>query len=187
MGFPAGSGFYAAASAAKRPALFSLPFFGALPEDFAGRAKVQGCTRSWEVHAMALWLFKEEPDHYNFSDLEREGETTWSGVSNALARKNLRQVKEGDRILYYHTGKEKAVVGEMKAVSGPLPDPEDAKGVAIKVQPVKRWGQPVTLEQIKKDKGLATWDLVRLPRLSVMPVTEVQWRRVEALSRASGK
>lgn len=138
---------------------------------------------------MALWLFKEEPDHYNFSDLEREGEAIWDGVSNALARKNLRQVKEGDRILYYHTGKEKAVVGEMKAVSGPVPDPEaeDDKGVAIKVQPVKRWSQPVTLERIKNDPNLASWDLVRLPRLSVMPVTEVQWRRVEALSRSSGK
>lgn len=133
---------------------------------------------------MALWLFKEEPDHYSFSDLERDGSTLWDGVTNNLARKNLRSVEAGDRIWFYHTGKEKAVVGEMKAVSGPLPDPtaDDARGVAIKVKASRRLPQPVSLEQIKNDKALAGWDLVRLPRLSVMPVTKAQWHRVEELA-----
>lgn len=134
---------------------------------------------------MACWLFKEEPDHYNFADLEREGTTLWDGVTNAQARLNLRKVKRGDRILYYHTGKEKAVVGEMKAAGNPMHDPHDAdpKAVVVQVQAVRRWANPVTLKQIKEDSELIHWDLVRNSRLSVMPVTEAQWRRVEELSR----
>lgn len=133
---------------------------------------------------MAFWLFKEEPDHYSYADLERDRTTLWDGVTNNLARKNLRAVQAGDRIWYYHTGKEKAVIGEMKALSGPLPDPAepDPKAVVIKVRAVRRLPQPVSLERIKKDRLLADWDLVRLPRLSVMPVTAVQWRRVQELA-----
>lgn len=134
---------------------------------------------------MALWLFKEEPDHYSYADLERDGSTLWDGVDNNLARKHLRQVKKGDRILYYHTGKEKAVVAEMRAAADAMPDPasEDPKAVVVKVEPVKRFRQPVPLEAIKKDRRLQGWDLVRLPRLSVMPVTESQWKRIEELGQ----
>jgi len=134
---------------------------------------------------MARWLFKEEPDHYNYADLERDGTTVWNGVTNAQARLNLRKVKRGERILYYHTGKEKAVVGEMKAVGNAMQDPEDAdpKAVVVKVEAVRRWPRPVTLKEIREDPELAQWDLVRNSRLSVMPVTEAQWRRVEQLSR----
>ena len=133
---------------------------------------------------MGYWLFKEEPDHYSFEDLERDGSAVWEGVSNALARQNLRKVKRGERILYYHTGKEKAVVGEMKALSDSMPDPKDAdpKAVVVKVQAVRRWLRPVTLKRIKADPELADWDLVRLSRLSVVPVSEAQWRRVHELS-----
>jgi len=129
---------------------------------------------------MSYWLFKEEPDHYSFADLERDGETVWSGVANALARSNLRKIKPGDRILYYHTGKEKAVVGEMKAVGDPMADPKDAdpKAVVVKVQPVRRWPRPVTLKRIKEEPELASWELVRISRLSVMPVTHAQCHRV---------
>jgi predicted RNA-binding protein with PUA-like domain len=134
---------------------------------------------------MAFWLFKEEPDHYSFAELERDGTTLWDGVSNNLARQNLRKVQAGDRILYYHTGKEKAVVGEMKALSGPLPDPNetDAKAVVVKVQAVRRWPLAISLAQIKADAELADWELVRLPRLSVVPVSARQWHRMEELSR----
>jgi predicted RNA-binding protein with PUA-like domain len=134
---------------------------------------------------MARWLFKEEPEHYSFADLERDGSAVWDGVSNALARKNLRQVKKGDRIFYYHTGKEKAVVGEMVAVSDGMADPDadDAAAVVVKVKPVQKLRSPVSLQQIKKDAAFAGWELVRLPRLSVMPVSEDQWRRIEELSR----
>jgi predicted RNA-binding protein with PUA-like domain len=134
---------------------------------------------------MGRWLFKEEPSHYNFADLEREGRAVWDGVTNALALQNLRKVRPGDRVLYYHSGKEKAVVGEMEVVAGPQPDPKagDEKQVVVTVRPVRRLQQAVTLRRIKEDPALASWELVRLPRLSVMPVTEAQWRRVEELSR----
>jgi predicted RNA-binding protein with PUA-like domain len=134
---------------------------------------------------MADWLFKEEPSCYSFADLEKDGSTVWDGITNNLARKNLRQVKKGDRILYYHTGKEKAVVGVMQASSDAGPDPKnkDTKAVIVKVEPLRRLPVPVTLEQIKADKSLAGWDLVRLSRLSVMPVNSEQWQRVEELSR----
>jgi predicted RNA-binding protein with PUA-like domain len=107
-------------------------------------------------------------------------------VSNNLARQNLRKVRAGDRIFYYHTGKEKAVVAEMRATSGPTADPgsDDPRAVAIEVRPVRRLHHPVSLARIKEDPELADWDLVRLPRLSVVPVTESQWRQVKALSRA---
>jgi len=130
------------------------------------------------------WLFKEEPEHYNFADLERDGEAWWDGVTNNLARKNLRTVQPGDRVLYYHTGKERAVVGEMCVLDGPKADPDsdDPKAVAVKVKAVRRWPRPVTLEQIKKDRTFDGWDLLRLPRLSIVPVSSKQWQRLEELA-----
>jgi predicted RNA-binding protein with PUA-like domain len=129
------------------------------------------------------WLFKEEPEHYSYADLERDGNTLWSGVSNPLALKHLREVRRGDRVLYYHTGKERAIVGEMRVVEGATHDPEkdDPRAVVVNVEPAGRWTKPLTLERIKKDKALAGWELVRLPRLSVMPVTREQWQRLEEL------
>jgi predicted RNA-binding protein with PUA-like domain len=134
---------------------------------------------------MGLWLFKEEPDHYSFADLRRDGTTRWDGVTNNLARQNLRRVRRGDRILYYHTGKEKAVVGQAVAVGNPGPDPDsdDLKAVVVQVRAVRQLPHPVSLARIKRDPALASWDLVRLPRLSVVAVTEEQWQRVEELSR----
>ncbi len=135
---------------------------------------------------MAHWLFKEEPNPYGFADLERDGSTLWNGVTNNLARQNLRKVRRGDRIFFYHTGKEKAVVGEMSAVSGSVPDPDsnDAAGVAVQVKAERRLLRPVSLAQVKDDPAFAGWDLVRLPRLSVMPVNELQWRRIMELGNA---
>jgi predicted RNA-binding protein with PUA-like domain len=132
---------------------------------------------------MAGWLFKEEPTHFNYADLQREGRTVWDGVSNALARKNLRQIRKGDRAFFYHTGKEKAIVGEMRVVSDPRTDADadDPKEVLVEVEAVRSLPHPVSLARIKSDPLLAGWDLVRLPRLSVVPVTEEQWRRIEEL------
>lgn len=137
---------------------------------------------------MARWLFKEEPDHYSYADLVREKKVTWAGVNNALARKHLRQVQIGDRVFFYHTGKEKAIVGEMRVVGGPAADPasDDPNAVVVEVEPIRALNRPVTLAEIKADETLANWELARLPRLSVMPVTEAQWRRVEELGRADG-
>jgi predicted RNA-binding protein with PUA-like domain len=134
---------------------------------------------------MGYWLIKEEPEHYNFADLERDRTTLWDGVTNNLARQNLRRIQRGDRLLYYHTGKEKAVVGEAAAISGPLPQPgsDDPKAVVIKVKAVRRLPHPVSLARIKSDPDLTGWDLVRLPRLSVLPVSEGQWRKIEEFSR----
>jgi len=94
-------------------------------------------------------------------------------------------VKLGDRVLYYHTGKEKAVVGEMEVVQGPMPEQApgaDAKAVVVQVRPVKRRLRPVTLTQIKHEPLLASWELVRIPRLSVMAVSPAQWQHLEELA-----
>lgn len=133
---------------------------------------------------MAFWLFKEEPDTYSFADLEKDGSTTWGGVTNALAQKHLRAVKKGDRVFFYHTGDEKAVVGIMEVSADPKPDPDDAAGkrVVVAVTPVKRLKTPVTLAAIKAEKAFAGWELIRIARLSVMPVPAEVWAKVEQMS-----
>lgn len=133
---------------------------------------------------MARWLFKEEPTHYSFGQLQREGRAVWDGVRNALARQHLRQVRKGDRVFFYHTGNEKAIVGEMRVVRNPWTDAQadDPKEVLVEVEAVRLLPHPVSLTRIKADSLLAGWDLVRLPRLSVMPVSDDQWRRIEELS-----
>jgi predicted RNA-binding protein with PUA-like domain len=136
---------------------------------------------------MAYWLFKEEPDHYSLEDLFRDKRTTWAGVENNLALKHLRSVQKGDRVLYYHTGKEKAVVGVMEVVKGPYPDPErdDDRLVVVDVKPISRFDRPVSLAEIKADPKFADFALVRISRLSVMPVTDKQWSEIERLSKQS--
>ena len=136
---------------------------------------------------MQRWLFKSEPGSYSISDLKRDGRTTWSGVSNALARIHLRSISRGDQILFYHTGSVKAVVGVMEAIGGPKRDSEsdDPKAVAVEVQFSQAFATAVTLQKIKKDRAFADWDLVRKPRLSVMPVNEKQWKRVGQLAGGS--
>ena len=131
------------------------------------------------------WLIKEEPSHYSFSDLLQDGRTSWTGVRNAVAQKHLRSMREGDRIFFYHTGDVKAVVGVAKAASSPYPDPTDTTGkmYAVDVIPVKELRSPVTLSAVKADKGFAAFPLVRVSRLSVMPVTDDEWQRIESMSR----
>ena len=123
------------------------------------------------------WLFKEEPSNYNFDALVKDKKTVWSGVRNPVAQRNLRSVKKGDRIFYYHTGDEKSVVGIAKASSDAYPDPADKTGKAhvVDLAPVKKLKQPVTLASIKADKRFAKFQLTYLPRLSVMPVTDDEW------------
>jgi predicted RNA-binding protein with PUA-like domain len=136
----------------------------------------------WRV-AMAYWLFKEEPGTYSYADLEREGSTTWSGVTNALAQKHLRAIKKGDNVFFYHTGDEKAVIGEMEVTADPTPDPDDPTGkrVVVTVKPARKLKAPVTLAAIKADKAFAEWELVRITRLSVMPVPEKIWKKIEKM------
>jgi len=131
------------------------------------------------------WLFKEEPTHYSYDDLVRDGKTSWTGVRNPVAQKNLRAVEKGDRIFFYHTGNEKAVVGIAKAAAASYPDPADKEGklYAVDVVPVRKLTHPVTLAAVKADKSFATFALTRVPLLSVMAVTDDQWDRIEAMSR----
>jgi predicted RNA-binding protein with PUA-like domain len=131
------------------------------------------------------WLVKEEPTHYGFDAFVKDRNAVWSGVRNALAQKHLREIKKGDRVLYYHTGDEKAVVGIAKALSNAYPDPEDTSGkyVAVDLAPVERLPKPVTLAEIKADPAFKDFPLVRIARLSVMPVTDAQWARIERLAR----
>jgi predicted RNA-binding protein with PUA-like domain len=134
---------------------------------------------------MAQWLVKEEPEHYAYDQLERDRKTVWAGVRNPLAQKHLRSIRKGDRIFYYHTGKEKAVVAVARAVGDAYPDPDDATGKAfvVDVAPEKKLARPVTLAEIKADRAFADFPLVRMSRLSVMPVTDSEWARVEKMSR----
>jgi predicted RNA-binding protein with PUA-like domain len=131
------------------------------------------------------WLFKEEPSSYSFDALKKDGGTVWAGVRNPLAQKHLRGVKKGDRIFYYHTGSEKAVIGVAKATSDAYPDPNDKTGKAavVDIAPERALGRPVTLAEIKASKAFASFPLTRLPRLSVMPVTDTEWKEIERLSK----
>jgi predicted RNA-binding protein with PUA-like domain len=126
------------------------------------------------------YLFKEEPTHYSYDDLVRDGKTSWSGVRNALAQKHLKGVKKGDRIFYYHTGDEKAVVGIAKAAGDAYPDPTEKSGklATVDVVPVRKLPRPVLLSEIKADRAFASFPLVRISRLSVMPVTDEEWSRI---------
>ena len=134
---------------------------------------------------MAQWLMKEEPEHYPYDQLVKERKTVWAGVRNPLAQKHLRSIKKGDRIFYYHTGKEKAIVAIASAASDAYPDPKDAtqKSFVVDVAPVKKLSRPVTLAEVKADRAFAGFPLVRMSRLSVMPVSDDEWARIEKMSR----
>ena len=136
---------------------------------------------------MARWLVKEEPDHYGYDQLERDRKTVWAGVRNPLAQKHLRAIRKGDDVFYYHTGKEKAVVALARAVSDAYPDPADPSGklYAVDIAPEGKLPQAVTLAAIKADKAFASFALVRMSRLSVMPVTDAEWKRITDMSKAA--
>ena len=131
------------------------------------------------------WLFKSEPSGYSFQRLQQDKKTVWDGVKNNLALKHLCGVKKGDWILIYHTGDEKSAVGVAQALSAAYPDPgkEDPKLVVVDVKPIEPLSRPVTLAEMKANPKLARFDLLRLPRLSVMPVSEEQWRVIEEMGR----
>ena len=133
---------------------------------------------------MARWLLKTEPDCYAWGQLVKDKKTAWDGVSNALALKHIRSMKKGDLALIYHTGDERSAVGVAEVVSNPYPDPkeEDEKLVVVDVKPKKKLAQPVTLSDIKADPAFAGWDLLRIGRLSVVPVPDAMWERIEALA-----
>ncbi|HXQ79580.1 MAG: EVE domain-containing protein [Thermoplasmata archaeon] len=133
---------------------------------------------------VAFWLVKQEPSAYSWSHLENEGETEWNGVHNALALRHLRAMHVGDLALFYHSGDERACVGILRVVRGPKPDPADERGSwTVRVRPVRKLRRPVTLAEIRVDPRFAGLDLLRISRLSVMPVSERHWSNLLAHER----
>jgi predicted RNA-binding protein with PUA-like domain len=129
---------------------------------------------------MAYWLLKTEPSTYSFGDLQRDGSTTWDGVRNAQALIHIRAMRPGDRVLIYHSGDERAVVGTGEITSEPYPDPQsgDPKLAVVDVRAGRPVERAVSLAAVKADPAFAEMGLVRMSRLSVMPVTDDQWRRL---------
>ena len=132
------------------------------------------------------WLLKTEPSAYSWAALERDGRAVWDGVKNALALRHLAAVAKGDRILVYHTGNEKAVVGIAAALSAPYPDPKqkNARLLVIDIRPVRSLRRPVPLAEMRANPKLKGFDLLRLPRLSVMPVSDPQWAAIMEMADA---
>jgi predicted RNA-binding protein with PUA-like domain len=132
------------------------------------------------------WIVKTEPSTYSFDDLARQKTAVWDGVKNNLALKHLRQMRPGDRVLVYHTGDEKAVVGIAEVISQSYPDPKqkDPKLAVVDLRAVERLPRPVPLAEIKKDRAFADLALVRMGRLSVMPVSADQFKRILKLGGA---
>jgi predicted RNA-binding protein with PUA-like domain len=136
---------------------------------------------------MAYWLLKTEPSTYSFEDLVVEQQTRWDGITNPAALQHLRNAAVGDRVLIYHTGGEKAAVGEAEVVEPAYADPKNPKLAVIDLRAGKALPQPVTLAQLKEDPAFADSPLVRQGRLSFVPLTAAQWKRVQALAKAKAK
>jgi len=133
---------------------------------------------------MAYWLLKSDPDTYSYLDLEKDKKTVWDGVSNPLALKHIRGMKKGDQAFVYHSGEEKAIIGIAEILSDPFVDPKrkDPRLAVMEIKAKERLARPVTLAEIKGRKDFADFLLVRMSRLSVMPVTPPQWKTLLAMS-----
>ena len=134
---------------------------------------------------MAYWLFKSDPDVYGYPQLEKDKQTVWDGVSNPLALKHLRSCKKGDQVFIYHSGAEKSIVGIAEITKEAYPDPKrkDEKLVVVEIKALKRVPRAVTLSEIKAQKDFADFLLVRMSRLSVMPVSEKQWQKILSMMK----
>ena len=133
---------------------------------------------------MSRWILKTDSDVYPFDQLEREGRTVWDGVSNAVALKHIRGMAPGDEILIYHSGATKELVGLARVTSSPYADPKvgNAKLTVVDIEIDRRLPKTVSLASIKADSTFADLALVRVPRLSVIPVPEQQWKRLLAMA-----
>lgn len=130
--------------------------------------------------AMQYWLVKQEPEKYPWSQFVKENGTYWDGVRNYQARNNLRAMKKGDHVFFYHSVSEKAVVGVAKVTREAYPDPTAKKGdwSMVDLKPIKAMVEPVTLEQIKAESKLSEVALIKQSRLSVMPLRAPEFRRI---------
>ena len=137
---------------------------------------------------MNYWLAKQEPSGprgYNILQLQKDKKTMWDGVHNNLALKHIRNMKKGDLIFFYHTGDERQVVGIMSVITNPYPNPEEEnkRFVVVDVKFKKLLKTPVTLDTIKKQKKFKDWELLRISRLSVMPVPKIIWDNIIKMSQ----
>ena len=130
------------------------------------------------------WLVKTEPGAYSFQQLQKDKRTAWDGVKNNLALIHIRAVRKGDWVMVYHSGKEKSVMGIARATSDAYPDPskKDPKLAVFDLEASKALPRPVTLAEIKAQPKLKTLDLIRISRLSVMPVNDEQWKIITGLA-----
>jgi len=126
---------------------------------------------------MAFWLLKTEPEEYSWEDLSRDKEAVWDGVKAPAAIGNIRRMQPGDLAFIYHTGKERRIVGIGEITTLPYTDPQN-NGLEFKIVPKQKLPNAITLAKIKESGMFAEWELVRLPRLSVMPVSEAQWESI---------
>ena len=131
------------------------------------------------------WLLKTEPSTYAWSQLERDGRTVWDGVRNALALKHLAAMRSEDEAIVYHTGGEKAAVGVARVARGAYPDPKqkDARLLVVDLEPVRALPRPVPLAEMRANRALAGFELLRLPRLSVMPVSAAHWAEIMRMAK----
>ena len=136
---------------------------------------------------MAYWLMKSEPGTYSWDDLVRDGGTDWDGVRNNAARLHLRAMRPGDEAFFYHSGDERAVVGIMRIAGAGQPDGEDGAWLKVPVEPVRALPRPVTLAAIKAEPALAKIELIRQSRLSVSPVRDAEWSKVQDLATEDGR
>ena len=136
--------------------------------------------KSARKESQGHWLVKQEPEDYSWDDLVRDGSTQWSGVRNFQARNNLRQMKLGDAVFFYHSGKEKCVVGIASVSKAAYPDPtaQEEGWIAVDIKPQQRLPNPVSLADIKANAKLSDLLLVRQSRLSVMPVGESEFDEI---------
>lgn len=132
---------------------------------------------------MNYWLVKQEPDSYSWDDFVKDGKTDWTGVRNFQARNNLRAMKKGDKVLYYHSNIGKEVVGIAEVSKEAFPDPTDEKWVATELKAVKPLKKTVTLAQIKANLALAELKLIRQSQLSVSPVTKDEFEEILSMSK----
>jgi len=132
---------------------------------------------------MNYWLVKQEPESYSFDDLLRDGKTDWTGVRNYQARNNLRAMRAGDKLLFYHSGAEKSVVGLAEVSREEFPDPTDEKWIAVEIKPVEKLSKPVALTEIKSEKSLENIALIKQSRLSVVPLTKAEFEVIKKLSK----
>jgi len=132
---------------------------------------------------MNYWLVKTEPDSYSWDNLVKDKKTVWDGVRNFQARSNMKKMEKGDTVFVYHTGDEKAIVGEAVVTKAAYPDPSDEEWVVVELTAGKPLKKPVTLAQIKSDQRLKEMVLVRASRLSVQPVREDEYNLIKAISQ----